>query len=46
MYGRLEVCLEGVWGTVCSYTSTGDLSSAAMVACNQIGINSTKGEGL
>uniref|UniRef100_A0A1X7TXL8 SRCR domain-containing protein n=1 Tax=Amphimedon queenslandica TaxID=400682 RepID=A0A1X7TXL8_AMPQE len=34
--GRLEVCANGVWGTVCSYSFT---RAAAYIACKQLGYN-------
>lgn len=40
--GRLEVCLAGVWGTICSYLWD---RSDAMVACRQLGINATGMDG-
>ena len=33
--GRVEVCLNRAWGTVCAYNSWG--SQEAKVVCNQIG---------
>jgi Scavenger receptor cysteine-rich domain len=32
--GRLEICLGGIWGTVCDYEFT---DSAAIVACRSLG---------
>ena len=34
--GRVEVCREGEWGTVC-FTSTSFFRDAARVACRQLG---------
>lgn len=39
--GRLEVCANGVWGTVCSSNFR---RSAAYVACKQLGYNDSDGE--
>ena len=33
--GRVEVCVNGVWSTVCAYS--GWYSNAARIVCNQIG---------
>ena len=33
--GRVEVCLNRAWGTVCAYSSWG--SQEANIVCNQIG---------
>ncbi len=41
--GRLEVCVGGIWGTVCSQ-SMGSPSAMARVVCRQLEINSTVGE--
>lgn len=39
--GRLEVCANGVWGTVCSIKFA---LSAAYVTCKQIGHTNVNGE--
>lgn len=39
--GRLEVCVNGVWGAVCS---SGFRRSAAYVACKQAGYNDSDGK--
>ena len=36
MAGRLEVCFNGVWGTVCRYGWT---AQATTVVCKQLGFN-------
>ena len=38
MAGRLEVCFNGVWGTVCRFGWT---AQAATVVCKQLGFNNS-----
>ena len=38
MAGRLEVCFNGVWGTVCR---SGWTNRTATVVCNQLGFDSS-----
>ena len=39
--GRLEVCANGVWGTVCATSFT---RSAAYIVCKQLGYNDSDGK--
>lgn len=40
--GRVELCLAGTWGTICSNFLWRDVT--AQVICRQLGYNDTSGE--
>ena len=40
--GRLELCLAGVWGSLCANTRWND--RGAQVVCRQLGYNDTSGK--
>ena len=35
--GRVEVCLGGIWGSICTYTEGRWTDENVMVACRQLG---------
>jgi len=45
--GRVEICINGVWGTVCGYFSLVDYwdNSFARVVCRQLGYGVNPGRG-
>ena len=45
--GRVEICINGVWGTVCSYYYYFDYreNDVARVVCRQLGYNVNPGRG-
>ncbi len=40
--GRVEICLGGVWGTMCATFSWTDIT--ALVVCRTLGFNNSRGE--
>ena len=38
--GRLEICINGVWGTICAYDDSWTYTNA-QVACRQLGYSTT-----
>ena len=43
--GRVEICVNGVWGTVCDNTDGGWGINDARVVCRQLGYNVNGGGG-
>ena len=45
--GRVEICINGVWGTVCGYFSLVDYwdNSFARIVCRQLGYGVNPGRG-
>ena len=43
--GRVEICVSGVWGTVCDSTDHGWDVNDARVVCRQLGYNVNTGGG-
>ena len=43
--GRVEVCINGVWGRVCGINRHGIYSDYSRVVCRQLGYNVDGGEG-
>ena len=35
--GRVEICMNGIWGTVCNYNSDWSSDDNAKVVCRQLG---------
>ena len=43
--GRVEICINGVWGTVCAQRSYDSDNNNARVVCRQLGYNVDTSEG-